>query len=118
MLNLTRRSFVMRVVRGAVAAPSIISTCQANGRLPPLPSLSSSDALLLRPGDAHYADYQAAFNLRMALKPQLRALCKTPKAVGVMVDWCRTNGLPFAVAAAGIPTRGSHKARAWSSTYG
>ena len=57
--------------------------------------------MLLRPSDANYADYQAAFNLRTALKPQLRALCKTPKAVGVMVDWCRTNDLPFAVRCGG-----------------
>lgn len=57
--------------------------------------------MLLRPGDAHHTDYQAAFNLRTALKPQLRALCKTSKAAGVMVDWCRSNGLPFAVRCGG-----------------
>jgi FAD/FMN-containing dehydrogenase len=57
--------------------------------------------LLLRSGDAHHTDYQAAFNLRTALKPQLRALCKTSKAAGVMVDWCRSNGLPFAVRCGG-----------------
>jgi hypothetical protein len=101
MRNLTRRSFVTRAVGGGVAAPAIISTCGANGQLPSLPSLSSSDALLLRPGDAHFANYQAAFNLRTALKPQLRALCKTSKAVAVMVDWCRSNGLSFAVRCGG-----------------
>jgi FAD/FMN-containing dehydrogenase len=57
--------------------------------------------LLLRPGDAHFADYQASFNLRTALTPQLRALCKTAKAVAVMVDWCRGNGLPFAIRCGG-----------------
>ena len=101
MPNLTRRSFVTRAVGGAVAAPAIISTCRANGLLPPLPSLSSGDALLLRLGDAHFADYQASFNLRTMLKPQLRALCKTTKAVGAMVDWCRSNGLSFAVRCGG-----------------
>jgi hypothetical protein len=93
MLNLTRRSFVARALGGAVAAPAIISTLRANELLPPFPSLSSRDALLLPPGDPHFADYQASFNLRTALNPQLRALCKTAKAAGVMVDWCRSNNL-------------------------
>jgi FAD/FMN-containing dehydrogenase len=97
---LTRRSFISRVA-SAIAAPAIISTGRANGQLPSSPSLPSRDALLLRPDDAHFADYQAAFNLRTALKPQLRALCKTAKGVGVMVDWCCSNGLPFAVRCGG-----------------
>jgi hypothetical protein len=101
MADITRRSFFSRVVGGAVAAPAFVSAVRADAPLPPFPSLSSSDALLLRPGDAHYTDYQQAFNLRTALKPQLRALCKTSKAVGVMVDWCRSNGLPFAVRCGG-----------------
>jgi len=106
MRNLTRRSFVARALGGAVAAPTIISTSRANEPLPPFPSLSSGDALLLRPGDSHFADYQASFNLRTALKPQLRALCKTAKAAGVMVDWCRSNNLPFAVRCGGPFLRG------------
>ena len=101
MRGLTRRLFISRVAGAAVNVPATFSIGRAVGRLPPLPSLSSSDALLLRPGDAHFADYQAAFNLRTALKPQLRVLCKTSKAVGVMVDWCRSNGLPFAVRCVG-----------------
>jgi FAD/FMN-containing dehydrogenase len=28
-------------------------------------------------------------------------MCKTPNAVGVMVDWCRTNNMPFAVRCGG-----------------
>lgn len=44
---------------------------------------------------------QATFNLRTALKPQLRALCKRAQAVGVMVDWCRGNDLSFAVRCGG-----------------
>ena len=35
------------------------------------------------------------------LTPQLRALCKTTSAVGTMVDWCRTNNLPFAMRSGG-----------------
>jgi FAD/FMN-containing dehydrogenase len=101
MRNLTRRSFVARALGGAIAAPAIISTPRANEPLPPFPSLSPGDALLLRPGDSHFAEYQASFNLRTALSPQLRALCKTVKAAGVMVDWCRSNNLPFAVRCGG-----------------
>ncbi len=69
--------------------------------LPPLPNLLAGDALLLRPGDAHFSDYQSSFNVRTALIPQLRALCKTAGAVTVMVDWCRSNSLPFAVRCGG-----------------
>lgn len=101
MASITRRSVVSQILTGVVTAPALAAAARGNSLLPPLPTLSSGDALLLRPSDANYADYQAAFNLRTALKPQLRALCKTPKAVGVMVDWCRTNDLPFAVRCGG-----------------
>jgi FAD/FMN-containing dehydrogenase len=101
MGKITRRSFVSRVCSGAIAAPVLVSAARADATVPPLPALSAGDALLLRPSDARYEDYQKAFNLRTAQKPQLRALCKTPKAVGVMVDWCRSNGLAFAVRCGG-----------------
>jgi FAD/FMN-containing dehydrogenase len=101
MADITRRSFVSRVVGSAIAAPTLVSTSRGDAQLPLYPSLSLRDALLLRPADARFADYQATFNLRTALKPKLRALCKTAKAVGVMVDWCRSNGLPFAVRCGG-----------------
>ena len=70
-------------------------------QLPALPNLPSTDAMLLRPGDGQFADYQQSFNTRTALTPQLRALCKTVSAVGVMVDWCRGNNLPFALRSGG-----------------
>jgi FAD/FMN-containing dehydrogenase len=69
--------------------------------LPPLPALPSSEALLLRPGDASFAAYQPAFNARTMLTPRLRALCKTADAVGKLVDWCRSNNLPFAMRSGG-----------------
>ena len=114
MRQWTRRSFVTSAVGGAVAIPGIVSTPWASVQLPRLPPLSSADALLVRPGDARFTDYQATFNLRMALKPQLRALCKTARAVGVMVDWCRSNDLPFAVRCGGHSygrTLAKHKCR-------
>jgi FAD/FMN-containing dehydrogenase len=101
MRGLSRRVFISRATSAALAAPAILSPARADERLPSLPSLSSNDALLLRPQDAHFVDYQEAFNLRTALKPQLRALCKTAKGVGVMLDWCRSHDLPFAVRCGG-----------------
>jgi FAD/FMN-containing dehydrogenase len=73
----------------------------ASGALPPLPKLSANDALLLRPGDRQFAQFQPAFNARTMLTPQLRAMCKNARAVAVMVDWCRSNDLPFAVRCGG-----------------
>ena len=70
---------------------------RAAAPLPPLPSLSSSEALLLRPNDPDYAKYLPATNKRRQLSPALRAVCKTEHAVAVMVDWVRTNNLKFAV---------------------
>ena len=102
MPDLTRRSFVTRAVSGAVAARPIIPACRASAQLPGLPPLSSNDALLVRPGDpVAFTDYQAAFNLRTALKPQLRALAKQQGRLGMMVDWCHSNNLPFAVRCGG-----------------
>src|SRR5262245_54520797 len=101
MHKMTRRSLVAGGLTATIAGQAIVTARPATSQLPPLPPLSSSDALLLRAGDAHFADYQPSFNLRTALKPQLRALCKTAKAVGVMVDWCRNNDLPFAVRCGG-----------------
>jgi FAD/FMN-containing dehydrogenase len=101
MNGLSRRSFTSNGAAALVAAPAIFSAARANSQLPRPPALSADEALLLSPNDAHFADYQTAFNLRTALKPQLRALCKSPKAAGIMVDWCCTNGLSFAVRCGG-----------------
>src|ERR1700685_996553 len=89
----TRRHVLKRGAATAIFAPGVFSGRAAMAQLPALPNLPSTDALLLRPGDAQFADYQKSFNTRTELTPQLRALCKTAGAVGVMVDWCRSNGL-------------------------
>jgi hypothetical protein len=54
-----------------VAIPAIVSTPWASVQLPRLPPLSSADALLVRPGDARFTDYQATFTgiLRMNSEP-------------------------------------------------
>lgn len=86
---------------GAVFAPAVFSGRAAGAQLPALPNLATTDALLLQPDDAEFARYQAAFNARTMLTPQLRALCKTPQGVSVMVAWCHENNLPFAVRCGG-----------------
>jgi FAD/FMN-containing dehydrogenase len=101
MGRFTRRNLLKRVAATAIFAPAVFSRRAAMAQLPALPNLPSTDALLLRPSDTHFADYQKSFNTRTALTPQLRALCKTASAVGVMVDWCRRNNLPFALRSGG-----------------
>jgi hypothetical protein len=101
MGRFTRRNLLNRLAATAIFAPAVFSRRAAMAQLPALPNLPSTDALLLRPGDAQFADYQISFNTRTALTPKLRALCKTAGAVGVMVDWCRSNNLPFALRSGG-----------------
>src|SRR5258708_40025731 len=93
----TRRQVLKRIAATAVFAPTIFSGRPARAALPPLPNLPESDALLLRPDDAHFADYHTAFNARTMLMPQLRAMCKTAGAAATVVDWGRGNDLPFAL---------------------
>lgn len=101
MSRTTRRQLLKSVAAAATLAPAVLSRRPAWAQLPPLPSLPEADALLLQPSDAEFANYQAAFNTRTSLTPQLRALCKTVNAVSTMVSWCRSNNLPFAVRCGG-----------------
>lgn len=78
-----------------------MAATRAAAPLPPLPNLPSSEALLLRPGDPDYAKYLPATNKRRQLSPALRAVCRTERAVAVMVDWVRTSRLKFAVRCGG-----------------
>jgi FAD/FMN-containing dehydrogenase len=101
MRQVTRRALIKRLAASAISAPAVLLARRAKAQLPPLPDLPASDALLLRAGDGQFAQYQPAFNTRTMLTPQLRALCKNARAVGVMVDWCRSNDLDFAVRCGG-----------------
>jgi hypothetical protein len=60
MTDITRRSFVSRVVGSAIATTTLVSASGGDAQLPPFPSLSLRDALLLRPGDTRFADYQVS----------------------------------------------------------
>jgi FAD/FMN-containing dehydrogenase len=101
MTPFTRRTVFKQISVTAICAPAVLRSRQASAALPPLPNLAATDAVLLRPGDAQFAHYEPAFNARTVLTPQLRAMCKNARAVSVMVDWCRSNNLPFAVRCGG-----------------
>jgi FAD/FMN-containing dehydrogenase len=99
---LTRRGTLKGIAAGIVSTPAIVRRSLAQSDpLPSLPNLSASDALLLRPGDRSYETYEPASNKRVLLRPKLRALCKTSKAVSVMVQWTRSNNLAFALRSGG-----------------
>ena len=100
--NFTRRRTIKGIAAALVSGPAILGRSLAQDTpLPNPPNLPASDALLLRPGDPGYETYEPASNERVLLRPQLRALCKTSKAVSVLVEWARTNGLPFALRSGG-----------------
>jgi hypothetical protein len=98
---ITRRGSLKALGAATVFAPALVRHATAQAPLPPLPNLSANDALLLQPGQPGYDTYEPAANERVLLQPQLRALCKTANAVSVMVNWCRTNSLPFALRSGG-----------------
>jgi FAD/FMN-containing dehydrogenase len=87
----------------AIFAPSLLVGARASrgAALPQLPNLSADDALLLGPADPRFEQYEVAYNRRTMIEPQLRTLTKTPAAVAAMVDWVRTNRLPFALRSGG-----------------
>jgi FAD/FMN-containing dehydrogenase len=55
--------------------------------------------------------YLPAFNLRTALAPALRALCKSEAAVAAMVDWVRDQNVPFAIRCGGHSFEGFSQSR-------
>src|ERR1700688_912146 len=67
MGRFTRRNLLKRVAATAIFAPRVFSGDAAMAQLPTLPNLPSTDALLLRPGDAQFADYQKSFNADLPL---------------------------------------------------
>jgi FAD/FMN-containing dehydrogenase len=101
--SITRRDSLKAIAATAIFAPAVFGAATRGGAasLPKLPGLSASEALLLLPDDRNFERYQPAFNSRTMLRPQLRALCRTAKSVGAMVDWCRNNDLSFALRSGG-----------------
>jgi FAD/FMN-containing dehydrogenase len=101
--GISRRRVLKDIAAAAIFAPAVLGAARAWGAaaLPALPNLAASEALLLLSTDGDFAKYEPAYNQRTMLRPQLRALCKTPNAVAVMIDWARTNMLPFALRSGG-----------------
>jgi FAD/FMN-containing dehydrogenase len=98
----TRRRWLQGMGTAVFAPALLIGARPSRGAaLPQLPNLSADDALLLAPTDPRFDQYEAAYNRRTMIEPQLRALTKTPAAVAAMVDWVRTNRLPFALRSGG-----------------
>ena len=87
-MKLTRRTFSA----GLAAVPFA-----ARAALPKLPPIAETDALLLLPDDARYAQYEQAYNKRTELRPALRIMAKTERGVAQSIDWLRTNHVPFAL---------------------
>jgi FAD/FMN-containing dehydrogenase len=101
--SVTRRRLLEGIAATAIFSPAVFAASRPSNAatLPKLPGLASSEALLLPSTDRNFDRYQPAYNRRTLLRPQLRALCKTPKSVAVMVDWARTNMVPFALRSGG-----------------
>jgi FAD/FMN-containing dehydrogenase len=100
VMGISRRD-ILRLTAGAVVAPAFLRASPARAALPPLPNLPESDALLLTPGDSRYSKYLPSFNKRTMKSPQLRAMCRTPRAVTLLVSWVRDNAVPFALRGGG-----------------
>ncbi|MGZ3704174.1 MAG: FAD-binding oxidoreductase, partial [Bdellovibrionota bacterium] len=60
-----------------------------------------NECLLMLPSDARFFQYQNAFNLRTALKPQARVLVRSSRGVTLTVQWLKANNVPFAVRGGG-----------------
>src|SRR5438045_2345432 len=95
--SVTRRQFGSIVGATAVAAFLGGKGKAAAAPLPKLPNLTESEALLLLPSDLRYPSYQLAYNKRTILKPALRAVCRTYRAVATLVDWASSHDLRFAI---------------------
>jgi len=87
-----------------IVTPALLRRAEAATELP-LASLrgrlKSNEALVLIPSDPQFLKYQAACNLRTALKPQVRVVCASPQAVSTAIQWARANQVPFATRSGG-----------------
>jgi FAD/FMN-containing dehydrogenase len=113
---LERRDFLQKTGAASLAAAALavkgygipwaalVQKAEADSDIP-LTSLKSAldpnECLLLLPSDARYAQYQNAFNLRTALKPQARVLVRSTRGVQQLVQWLKANNVPFAIRGGG-----------------
>lgn len=87
------------LVGSTIVIPALMKQAEAATGLPLASlhaSLSSNDALILIPTDQLFSQYQASFNLRKILVPQIRVLVKNAQAIATTLQWIRANNVPFA----------------------
>src|SRR3984885_3383134 len=101
MSNVPRRQLLKTAQTAALFAPAVLLPGNAKAQLPPLPNISANDAVLLRPHEPMFGQYETSFNARTQLTPRLRAMCETPNGLSTMINWCRSNRLPFAIRCGG-----------------
>ena len=106
MIN--RREFAgnfLKVIAGSIVATQpLLQLVQAQTGLPISDlrrSLSPVDGLIVVPGDRGFARYQAAYNIRTTLVPELRVLCKSAKGISTVVQWAISNNVGFSSRGAG-----------------
>ncbi len=73
----------------------------AHTPLPPSPRLGDDQVLFIDRENAAASKYAASYNKRTTRTPKLRALCKTPESVAVMIEWAREHTIPFALRSGG-----------------
>jgi len=112
MHKMTRRSVMAGGLTATLAGQAIVTMRPASAELPTLPPLSSSDALLLRPGDAHFADYQTSFTFALRSSPISARFAKRLRRLASWSIGADTTTFHSLSGAAGIPTRAFRKARA------
>lgn len=119
MTAVARRTVLKRISAGAISAAAIVRSRGASAALPPLPNLPASEALLLRPGDSQFAQYERAFNARTQLTPQLRAMCKNARETATVGAGACLGQLYQAIAPPPPPPRQAQKRSAfcWASAH-
>lgn len=67
--------------------------------------------LMLLPGQPNYDRYNAAFNLRTQLNPQVRVVASSPQAVQNALVWAQKNDIAFAIRSGGHSYEGFSQSR-------
>jgi FAD/FMN-containing dehydrogenase len=105
---ISRREFganFFRVLAGAVIATSpALRWVEAQTGVPVgdlRRSLSPADGLIVVPEDQGFKGYQASYNLRTTLVPEIRVLPKTAKGIATTVQWASANNVRFATRGGG-----------------
>lgn len=114
---MNRRAF-LKVMSGlaAVTGPAQLSApalaAAKPAALPDPPALGTDHVTYVTRHDPRASVAAASYNIRTELTPQLRAVCKTPRAVSEMVKWAREHDVSFSVRSGGHCFEGLSQSRA------